>query len=577
MKQATKVFLPVILAVMLLAGWTSPAYAALGVTNVTPGSVVNNAAATLTITGTDFDASAVVLLDGFGALATSFLNSQTLTAVVPAGVPAGDYTLRVTTSAPDSQAWPEKLHVTQPPPPPTEPPAFGRPQLVITAYKTSVASVQAGSEFKLKVDFENAGNFNANNAQAAFSSADLIPTRTGGVVAVGSIPAGGNAGASQTFLAVDSLAGKSVVVIDVTLSYYDDKGSAYSDKFTLSVPASGGYSGVTYPTSTPTGVNSAQLVITSYGTTVDPLQPGEQFELGMTVQNMGNTTAKRVTMIVGGGTTSGGGEGTPVPGGTSGGGGEFTNFAPVGASNIQSLGDVPAGGALQVRQSLIVNVSTEPGAYPIRISFSYVNDKGEAVNDEQVITLLVFSLPKLDISFYRDPGPMLVGQPNMLPIQIANLGKRTVVLGNMTVDTPNGILEVPSTLVGTLDQGGYFTFDASLIPDSPGPLTLTVIIDYTDDFNQPRRVQGTLKVDVEEALVEPGMDPSMNGGGGGGGGGEPAIMDGSSENFLQKAWRFILGLFGLDSSPSGGGSPDEGAPMQEGPAKPELPATGGKG
>ena len=50
---------------------------------------------TLTLTGTDFDATAVVLLDGFGALSTSFLNSQTLTAVVPAGIPAGDYTVRV--------------------------------------------------------------------------------------------------------------------------------------------------------------------------------------------------------------------------------------------------------------------------------------------------------------------------------------------------------------------------------------------------------------------------------------------------------------------------------------------------
>lgn len=573
MKRATRVIISALMALALLAGWTQPAYAALGVDSVTPGTVVNNTATTLTITGTDFDATAVALLDGYGALTTSFLNSQTLTAVVPAGVPVGPYTLRVTTSAPDSQAWPGTLHVTAPAPTSTpEPPSFGRPQLVITAYKSSAASVQAGSEFRLKVDFENAGNFAALNAQATFSSTDLIPTRTGGVVAVGSIPAGGNAGAAQTFLAVDSLAGKSIVVIDVTITYYDPSGSTYSDKFTLSVPASGGYSGVAYPTSTPTGVNSAQLVITSYATTVDPLQPGEQFELAMTVQNMGNTSAKRVTMIVGGGST-GSSSGTPEAGGTSGGGGQFTNFAPVGASNIQSLGDLPAAGAMQVRQSLIVNVSTDPGAYPMPISFSYVNDKGEVVNDDQVITLLVYSLPKLDISFYRDPGPMFVGQPNMLPIQVANLGRRTAVLGNMVIETPNGIIEVPSTLVGGLDQGGYFTFDASLIPDTPGPLELMVKIEYTDDFNQPRHVEGTLDVMVEEAFIDPGLDPSLNGGGGG----EVVTVDPSSETFLQKAWRFILGIFGLDSSPAGGGAPIEGAPLQEGPAQPVKPATGGKG
>ncbi|HEY6072288.1 MAG TPA: IPT/TIG domain-containing protein, partial [Anaerolineales bacterium] len=451
MRLSTRFLVLLVLVPLLALGWVQPAFAALGIDTVIPATLVNTSAVTLTLTGTDFDSTAVVLLDGFGALATTFLNSQTLTAMVPAGTPAGDYTVRVTTSAPASQTWSGTLHVQAPAPTaaPTQP-AFGRPQIIINSYKSNVSTVQAGDEFRLKFTFGNAGNVTALNAQAAFTSADLIPTRTGGVAVIGSIPPGASGEAGQTFMAVDSLSGKSVVVVDVTLTYYDDKGTTYSDKFTVSVPASGGYSGVAYPTSTPTSVNSAQLVITSYATTVDPLQPGEQFELGMTVQNMGNTDAKRVTMIVGGGSSGSSGE-TPVAGGTSGGSGEFTNFAPVGSSNIQSLGDLSAGGALQVRQSLIVNVSTDPGAYPMKITFSYVNSKGEVINDDQVITLLVYSLPKLDISFYRDPGTMFTGQPNMLPIQVANLGKRTAVLGNMVVETTNGMIEVPSTLVGTLD------------------------------------------------------------------------------------------------------------------------------
>ena len=141
---------------------------------------------------------------------------------------------------------------------------------------------------------------------------------------------------------------------------------------------------------------------------MDPLQPGEQFQLGVTVQNMGNTTAKHVTMIVGGG-SSGTSSGTPQPGGVSGGSGEFTNFAPVGSSNIQSLGDIPAGGGLQVLQNLVVNVSTNPGAYPMKITFSYVNAKGEVVNDDQVITLLVYSLPNLDVSFYSSARIIFCG------------------------------------------------------------------------------------------------------------------------------------------------------------------------
>jgi len=65
----------------------------------------------------------------------------------------------------------------------------------------------------------------------------------------------------------------------------------------------------------------------------------------------------------------------------------------VGASNVQSLGDIANGEMIQASQNLIVNVSTNPGAYPLKISFSYLNDKGEVINDEQVVTLLVYSLP----------------------------------------------------------------------------------------------------------------------------------------------------------------------------------------
>jgi hypothetical protein len=141
-----------------------------------------------------------------------------------------------------------------------------------------------------------------------------------------------------------------------------------------------------------------------------------------------------VTMIVGGGSSSGSSNGTPQPGGVSGGSGEFTNFAPVGASNVQTLGDLPQGGAVQARQDLIVNVSTNPGAYPMKVTFSYLNDKAEVINDEQVITLLVYSLPTVDISFYRPPDPFFAGQPGALPIQVVNLGKRLAVLSNQRVE-----------------------------------------------------------------------------------------------------------------------------------------------
>jgi hypothetical protein len=332
----------------------------------------------------------------------------------------------------------------------------------------------------------------------------------------------------------------------MSLSYTDAAGTAYTESFTLNIRVSGGGSG-TYATATPTGVKSSQLVITSYATSVDPLQPGEQFTLTMTIQNNGNVGAQRVTMIVGGGSSSGGtsDNGTPQPGGggVSGGSGEFTNFAPVGASNIQTLGDLPEGGAVQARQDLIVNVSTNPGAYPMKVTFSYLNGKGEAVNDEQVITLLVYSLPTVDISFYRPPDPFFVGQPGALPIQVVNLGKRLAVLGTLKIEAEGGTVENGTSLVGSLDSGGYFTLDAMVIPEQSGTLTLNVTIDYTDDFNQARTIDRTLEIEVTEGFEEPVIEPGMEGGGG------EVFPIAEEETTLQKIWRFVLGILGLDSAP----------------------------
>jgi hypothetical protein len=286
---------------------------------------------------------------------------------------------------------------------------------------------------------------------------------------------------------------------------------------------------------------------------------------------MGNARAQRITMIVGGGSGGGSTSGTPQPGGVSGGSGEFTNFAPVGASNVQSLGDLPPGELIQASQNLIVNVSTNPGAYPMKVTFSYLNDTNEVINDEQVITLLVYSLPNVDVNFYRPPDPFSVGQPGALPLQVVNIGKRSAVLGNMKITSDSGTIENGTSLIGSIDAGGYFTLDSMFTPEQSGKQKLNITIDYTDDFNQARTITKELEIEVMEGMgEEPIIDPSMEGGGGGGG--EMPVM--TEETALQKVWRFVLGLLGLDSAPPSG---TEQVVPEEGPAVPQIKPKGGSG
>ena len=575
--QSTRLVSISLLLALMMGIMPVPAYAALSIVSITPSSVINDVSTTITITGTDFvDGSTVVILEGFGALSTSFRNPTVITADVPAGVGAAVYNVTVSTGA-ETISCAACLTVQAPTPTATPtatavPLPFVRPQYIVKSSRTS-GDVSTNSDFKLNLVLENAGTSGAYSTQVAFSSPDLVPLRNGGVVVLEPIGAGNQVNIPQNFKVTGQIYGKSLITVDVAVTYYDDKGTSYSDKFTLSVPTTGGgYSGVVYPTSTPTSVKSSQLVITNYSASIDPLEPGAQFSIKLTVQNMGNARAQRITMIVGGGSGGGTSGGTPQPGGVSGGSGEFTNFAPVGASNVQSLGDLPPGELIQASQNLIVNVSTNPGAYPMKVTFSYLNDANEVINDEQVITLLVYSLPNVDVNFYRPPDPLMVGQPGALPLQVVNLGKRSSVLGNMKITSDTGTIENGTGLIGSIDAGGYFTLDSMFIPEQSGTQKLMITIDYTDDFNQPRTITKELEIEVMEGMPDESiMDPSFNGEGGGGGGEMPIVAE---ETTLQKVWRFILGLLGLDSAPPSGGEP---VMPEEGPTVPQIKPGSGKG
>jgi hypothetical protein len=555
-------FAPVLLLLVLaLTLIPTPVSAQTTVTSVTPDTIFSNVATVITVNGSGFDNTTRILLDGVELTGTVLVSPTQVQATVPAGTSIGSHIITVS-----SGGGSVTLNVTAPGPTATTAPApVVRPQLAVQNYRTKPENVQYGQDFTLIVKLRNEGQAHAYNVQATFASASFLPLKNGGVNVVGDLVAGNSADIDQPMTASTYVYG--IVSVDMTISYNDANGTAYTEKFTLNIRASGG-SAVSIATSTATPAKSSQLVITSYATSVDPLQPGQPFTITMTVQNAGNAGAQRVTMIVGGGSSGGTNGGTPQPGGVSGGSGEFTNFAPVNASNVQTLGDLPPGGMVQASQSLIVNVSTNPGAYPMKVTFSYLNDKGEVINDEQVITLLVYSLPTVDISFYRPPDPFFVGQPGALPIQVVNLGKRLAVLGTLKIESAGGMIENGTSLVGSLDAGGYFTLDAMVIPEQAGPMSLNITIDYTDDFNQARTITRALEIEVMEGFEEPIMEPGIGG---------EEIPTPVEESALQKVWRFVLGLLGLDSAPPSNNDPGIVPGIEEPLPVPESESVPGKG
>lgn len=462
---------------------------------------------------------------------------------------------------------------------PTTPPVQGslRPIVVVLQYKTKPSPVTVGQNFVLDINVENQGQIAARNLLITFTPGDFLPRDTGGVLAVSQLEPDEDKSVKQSFVVTSALQGQNVATLAASINYLDESGNAYSESFTFAIGiekpvSSGGIGATATPTPTATQMTRPQLVIGGYATDSTQLTPGGQFNLEVTVINAGNADAKRVSMIVGGAATApttDDGSGTPMPPGYSATGGEFTNFSPLGVSNVQYLGDLPRGGNLTGHQPLIVNVSTNPGVYSLKISFAYNDEKGNLLIDDQVISLLVFSPPVVEMNFYRDPGPLFAGQPNLLPLQIVNLGRKSVVFGNMKVTAQDALLENNTTLIGPLEAGNYFTLDANFIPNAPGPVELEVSVDFTDDFNQAQTITQTISVEVLEApppMEEPGNGPGTDPGMGGPPPDQP-------ETFWQKALRFVKGLIGLDSGepvvgegPAGGpiDGPIEGGPGMEG-------------
>jgi hypothetical protein len=452
-------------------------------------------------------------------------------------------------------------------------PTYPRPLVVLESYSLGSYAVRPGQDFNLQFRLRNGGQDKAKNVKVTLTAGDFIPRGNGGVLYAGTIAPGASTGYTQPLTASPGLQEETIGALTLQIGYSDEAGTSYSETFTLGIrigskpkntPAPVYYA---TPTPTPTTAPRPQLIIRDYNTDIPELKPGARFTLSMELGNAGGSEAKRITMIMGGGTRTGGNDTGKTPsendsGGLSGAGGDFSSFAPIGSSNVKFIGDLTDGKFLIATQELIVNGGTKPGAYPIKFSFVYNDDKGASFTDDQVVTLLVVLPPMLDISFYRPPDPLLVGQPASLPIQIVNLDRNSIILSRMEVTADDAHLENASALIGYLDPGGYFTLDPMIYPEVPGLLTVTVKVDYLDDFSQMQSILKQFELEVAEApVIEPPPEDAP-------GTDAPPPASGE-ETFLQKALRFARGLIGLDSGRSGTGGeitppvefpPSEGEP-----------------
>ena len=440
-----------------------------------------------------------------------------------------------------------------------------RPMLYVASYDTSGGnkSVNPYGSFGLTFTIGNNGKEHARNIILTFSSQVFDPL-DGSVINIWEVDAlnAQNETRTHQFKVNDMSTWMYSGIITAAVSYMDPAGNTYSEVFTFTITINQSGTGQVSATPTPAVVDRAQMVVNNYSTDIDPLQPGSTFKLTLDVNNAGSALARNVSLVYGGSSITTNPEGTPQAGGVSGGTGDVSVFAPIGKSNVVLLADVAAGSSLSPEQEFVVNVTAQPGAYPLKLSFVYTDAKGNRVIDDQVITLLVFSLPQLEISFYNPvEGMFYVNQMGSLPIQITNLARKPVVLGNVVVTSEAGEMSNNSVLVGTLDPGGYFTVDPMFMPFQEGSAMINLEIRYTDDFNQLRTYNGQLQVEVMPEMPMPEPYPMLDENGNPvlDENGNPIMIDPMNPEpfpnepvqepgFFAKIWNAIKGFFGFGTS-----------------------------
>jgi hypothetical protein len=127
MKTMLKQRLPLVLVAVGLAGlamvtllWLAPARTSAqtssSLTAVIPDTVVNDAAHNLTLTGSGFEATPTVTVGTLPLTVVGFVSTTTLTATLPAGVPAQVYTVTVTNPDGLTGTLPHALTVQNPAP-----------------------------------------------------------------------------------------------------------------------------------------------------------------------------------------------------------------------------------------------------------------------------------------------------------------------------------------------------------------------------------------------------------------------------------------------------------------------------
>lgn len=399
------------------------------VSSLEPGTVRNDAAATISVFGSGFSAQTTVRLVGVGLLSVTYINPGALMASVPAGTTPGVYAVEVSDPVTGTTVAPISVTVQPPPTPfpttgvlptfepptpfPTQAPPTpmpGQPSLVARSFVAVPSPAAPGDTIRLLIELVNQGSRNADGITVSVGAdGNFSPANGTAGVTLPSLPAGASVSIELNVVAART-APAGAANIPIQMSYRDFSGSTYTSNASLSVII--------------TEVSrAAQLIVARYSLEPNPVVPGEPVTLELLVVNTGNVPANSVLVRTSGDSV----------------------LLPGISGDSFPLGDMLPGQTTSVRMPMIAASDAEAGPRAQGLTLSYVAE-GEAGETTTSVTIPVSEVtpetPRILLDTYSYGDDILrPGMRFMLDLTLENVGRGTardlaVTFGN--VETSGG-------------------------------------------------------------------------------------------------------------------------------------------
>lgn len=262
-------------------------------------------------------------------------------------------TLPVPTGTPTPTATRTFTPTATPIPSPTATPVR-RPLIFIRSYRTDPSAVVAGSSFWLILELHNVGNGTAKNIVVTFVSETFVPVGTSSAKTVSQLTPDQHGMVGQNLkVNVGTASGTYPQVVQI--DYEDALGNRYSTRETVGVTIIGAV------------VGQPQLVVERSQTQPPRFFPGSEFDLLLTLRNLGDRQARSILVTLA--------SGEP--------------FAPLGRGNVQRIARLDPDQVITVTLRLVVDREARPGAYNQGVTLEYGDPAGNRYTTKQTIGLVV--------------------------------------------------------------------------------------------------------------------------------------------------------------------------------------------